>query len=151
MTAVPYAVQVELDHRGVSNDDVDRIHERLDDWNVSITENLAGYLELTLTVPANSLRQATSTALALAAEIGTPTMIHAASEAIRDQRGTLDELPELVSVPEAGEILGYTRQNVLHLIDIGKLPAKKVARDYIIIKAALGPLMQAGPENHVAP
>jgi excisionase family DNA binding protein len=53
-------------------------------------------------------------------------------------------------VPEAAEILGYTRQNVLHLIDTGKLPAKKVARDYIIIKAALGPLMQAGPENSVA-
>jgi hypothetical protein len=88
MTATEYAVQVELDHRGVTDDDVDRIMERLEDWGASLAENLAGYLELTLTVPANSLRQATSTALALAGrDRYGRTMIHAMPRRmIRDQR-----------------------------------------------------------------
>lgn len=140
--AIEYAVRVELDHRGVSNDDVDRIHERLDDWAVSISENLAGYLELTITVPANSLRQATNTALSLTAEIGTPTGVHATTEKLRDERDQVEPLPDLVSVPEAAEILGYTRQNVLHLIETGQLAATKPARDYIIVKGALAPLMR---------
>lgn len=137
-----YVVRVELDRRGVCDDDVDHIHDQLGEWGVSASENLAGFLEVTLTVPGNDLRQAVRTAVTLAAQLGLgePIATHGASEALVLQRDGLVLLPALVSVPHAAEVLGCTRQNVIYLIETGKLPATKVSRDYIILEAALAQL-----------
>ncbi|MET9275796.1 excisionase family DNA-binding protein [Kribbella sp. NPDC003557] len=105
-----------------------------------ISNNVAGHLELQLTVPAAGLRQAVSTALALVGdvgEIGKPMGVHALPQNVLKQREGIGLLPELISVPQAAELLGCTRQNVLHLIDTGKLQAIKPARDYLIVRAAL--------------
>lgn len=138
-----YVVQVELDSRDLKPEDVDAIHTSLGEWNVSASENLAGYIELTLTIPAERLRQAIDTALLAAVEFGTPTAAYGITEALARQREGMYPLPELVSVPEAAEILKVSRQYVLKLITDGKLPATQVARDYVIVKAALGEHMPA--------
>jgi excisionase family DNA binding protein len=134
-----YVVRVELDRRGVSNDDVAHVHDHLGDWGARASENLAGYLEVTLTVPGNDLRQAVRTAMTLAAQLGLgePIATHGASEALVRQRDGLMLMPALVSVPQAAEVLRCTRQNVVYLIETGKLPATKVSRDYVILEAAL--------------
>ncbi|MEU4195123.1 helix-turn-helix domain-containing protein [Kribbella sp. NPDC026611] len=137
MPNIGYAVQVELDHRSTSNGEVARIHERFDDWAVNVSENVAGYMVLRLTVPANGLRQAVSTALTLVGDIAPPIGVHALPLEVLEQRETIGELPELISVPKAAELLSFTRQNVLHLIDTGKIDAIKPARDYLIVRASL--------------
>lgn len=139
-TTRDYVIRVELDSRDLTPDDVDAIHEHLDEWHVSAAENLAGYIELTLTIPAERLRQAVDTALTLAVEFGYPTAVYAITEQLLRQRGA-DPLPEMVSVPEAAEILGVTRQYVLKLVNEGRLPAARIARDHIIVRSALGGFM----------
>lgn len=140
-TARDYLVRVELDSRNLSTEDVDAIHASLDDWKVSAAENLAGFIELTLTIPAERLRQAVDTALTLSAEFGYPTAVYGIDHALADRRDGLEQLPAVVSVPEAAEILKVTRQYVLQLISEGRLPATKVARDHVIVKSALGPFI----------
>lgn len=45
--------------------------------------------------------------------------------------------PELVSVAEAAELLGISRQRVLQKINAHQLPATRVGRDYAIPRTAL--------------
>jgi excisionase family DNA binding protein len=44
---------------------------------------------------------------------------------------------EYISVSEAAEILGISRQRVLQLIEAGRLEARKVGNSYIIARSAL--------------
>jgi len=44
---------------------------------------------------------------------------------------------QLLTTKEAGKILGVTAQRVLFLINEGRLPAKKLGRDFIIQKKDL--------------
>jgi excisionase family DNA binding protein len=53
--------------------------------------------------------------------------------------------PSFVSVAEAAERLGITRQAVLKRIRTGRLPARKVGRNYIVPAEALGPTPSADP------
>jgi excisionase family DNA binding protein len=139
-----YTVTVELDKRAPTDADINAIHQRLDELSVSVAENLEGFVELTLTVPGHTLRQAVITAMMVAEGLGAAvTAVHATTQEIHDRRGSAQELPPVVSVPEAAELLKVTRQYVLQMIAEGKLPASKVARDYIIVKSALGPHMPA--------
>lgn len=45
---------------------------------------------------------------------------------------------KLLSVSEAAEILGYSRQHTLRLINTGDISAKKVGRSYIVERSSLG-------------
>lgn len=44
---------------------------------------------------------------------------------------------QLLTTKEAGKILGVTAQRVLFLINEGRLPAKKIGRDFVIQKKDL--------------
>ena len=44
---------------------------------------------------------------------------------------------QLLTTKEAGKILGITAQRVLFLINEGRLPAKKIGRDFVIQKKDL--------------
>ena len=52
---------------------------------------------------------------------------------------------ELISVAEAADALGITRQAVLKRIRTGRLGARKVGRNYVIPKDALGSSSPADP------
>ena len=44
---------------------------------------------------------------------------------------------DYLNTHQAGEILGVTAQRILALIRVGRLPAKKVGRDWLIAKSDL--------------
>jgi excisionase family DNA binding protein len=45
---------------------------------------------------------------------------------------------DLLSVAEAGKVLGYSRQHVLRLINAGEIPAQKIGRSFVIRRESLG-------------
>lgn len=95
-----------------------------------------GRAELIITVPAENLDQATRTALALVA--GRPVVrLEVMATVEFDRIHGLPVLPELVSVTEAAELLGITRQAVLQRIDAGTLAASKVGTTYAIPRTAI--------------
>lgn len=136
-----YVVQVELDRIGLSDELVDELYAALGDWSLSAAEAHGRHVQLTLTVPAESLRQAVTTALSLVDPFGRPTVVTSMTETVWDQRADWLPLPPLVSVPEAAQILGFSRQYVHQLIEEGKLPATRVGRDNVIVKSALAPFL----------
>ncbi|ROP45969.1 excisionase family DNA-binding protein [Pseudokineococcus lusitanus] len=140
--ATSHTIRLELGpagaHREVPDD-----HERLLDFlalyspAVSVTD--VGRLEVIVSLPADSVGQAVTTALALLTQFGRPDV--AAVEAMTtkefDRRVALPLLPELLSVTEAAERLGMTRQSVLERIKAGTLAATRVGSTYAISAVAV--------------
>lgn len=52
---------------------------------------------------------------------------------------------EFVSVSEAADIRGVSRQRVLQWIEDGRLTAQKVGNSYIILKSALDTVVERKP------
>ncbi len=48
-----------------------------------------------------------------------------------------DQVPKLLSVPEAAAQLGVSRWRVNQFINEGRLPARKVGRSYVILESDL--------------
>lgn len=44
----------------------------------------------------------------------------------------------LISVKEAAELLGYSRQHVVRLINSGQIKAKQIGRSFVVEKNSLG-------------
>lgn len=108
------------------------------DYHPAAARTPTGRTELIVTVPAESLAQAASTVLALIKAAGhTPTRLELLATDDFDRRAGLPIVPDLVSVSEAAEQLGITRQAVLQRIEAGTLPAKKVGSTYAIARAAI--------------
>lgn len=47
-------------------------------------------------------------------------------------------IKDMISIAEAAEIMGYSRQHVLRLINSGKIEAKKVGRSFVVDRNSLG-------------
>ncbi len=95
----------------------------------------------TITLPAESLGQSVAAALPIiAAAYGADAIAcDVTTEAEYDLRAGFVPLPELVSVSEAAELLGVSRQRVLQRITERSLPATRVGRDWVIPRAAVRP------------
>lgn len=102
-----------------------------------------GRLELTITVPATALHLATMTALALVEQAtgATAAAVQAMTTQEFDARPAGAELPQLVSVTEAADILGVSRQAVLQMIDRGKLPAQQAGNTWVMAQAVVEELL----------
>lgn len=137
-----YVIELELDTKPTEAV-VSRTLDLLEAYHPAAAESLAGLLEVAITLPAEDLRQAVTTALALAGPIGRVLVVTAQPEEVRDRRQGWDVVDELLSASEAGEILGVSRQRVLQMIGEGKLPNRKVGREYAIPRAAVVALSPA--------
>ncbi|GAB3884699.1 helix-turn-helix domain-containing protein [Terrabacter terrigena] len=135
-----YVVELELDTKPAEAV-VSRALDLLEAYHPAAAESPAGLLEVAITLPADDLRQAVTTALALARPIAGVVAVSALPEAVRDRRQGWDVVDELVGVSQAGEILGVSRQRVLQIINEGKLPNRKVGREYAIPRAAVEALL----------
>lgn len=131
-----YAVDLELDTKPTEAL-VGRALDLLETYHPAASESPAGLLEVTVTVPADDLRQAVTTALAVAAPIGRVLVVTAQPEEVRDGRQGWDVVDELVGASEAAEILGVSRQRVLQMVGEGKLPNRKVGREYALPRQAV--------------
>lgn len=129
-----YNVTIELAKRKPSLDDVDTLVDAFAEFHPTIGTSTLGWVEVTLTVQAESLRQAVAIGVALGGDVISVT---AMTTAEFDRRANLPvrpaNAPTLASVTEAAEHFGISRAAVQKRIDAGKLPAEKVGDTWVIL------------------
>lgn len=115
-----YTAVVEVDAK---SGDVDDLMDQLASYHAAVGTSPRGWLEARLSLPAESLAQACTTAAAVveaaagAAAIACEVML----EAEHDAREGFTTEPEVLSSAEAAEVLGITRQRVAQLAAAGQL------------------------------
>lgn len=133
-----YNATVELDSRDFDESAIDLLMDLIEPYHGAVGRSLTGRVELILTLPADNLRQAAATAVAIAQSAGhTPFSIEAMPTAEFDRRIEALEIPPLLSVPEAAEALGVSRQRVLQLVNGGQLDAVKIGDTWAILRASV--------------
>ena len=103
----------------------DAIIEALLEYHPAIGTGSTGGADVTISLPADSLAQATKTATALVAFLH-PVGLEVMPTELWDRREGLEPVPDFLSVAQAAERLGVTRQAVLQRIEAGKLPAQRI-------------------------
>ncbi|WP_404316310.1 helix-turn-helix domain-containing protein [Prescottella equi] len=137
MTAQSYNVVAELD---VAFDEhtVDQLIEPIADHSGSVGRSELGRTEVVFTLPAESIRQANTTALAILDRYPfTLLSLRVLTTDDYDRITDAIELPPLVSVTEAANALGVSRQGVLKAINTNKLPATRVGDTWVLREAAV--------------
>ena len=133
-----YNATIELAGR-TSAEQAVHVVDALADYHPAVGRSLTGHLDVVLTVQADTLRQAVSTALAVvqAADLEALAVEVLPTDEF-DRRLNLTPIPELVSVTEAAQQLGVSRQAVQQRIDAGTLPAQRVGKSYVLVRSSLG-------------
>lgn len=134
-----YNAHVEVNKRG--DFDADQVMAALATYHPSIGHSPRGFADAQISLPAESLGQACATAAAVvssayggAAAIACSVMTE---KEFMNREGWGDPPGDLVSVTEAAEILGVTRQAVLQRISSKSLPAGRVGREYVLPREAV--------------
>jgi excisionase family DNA binding protein len=142
--ATTYSVHIEFERRDLPPAEAERILTQLEDWHAAVGHSPRGYVDVQITLPAEDLARAASTALAIAAPVvnAQPIRVEAMTEAEFDARLGEVPMPELVGVTDAAEMLGVSRQRVLQMVDEGKLAGTRIgksialARDEVLARSA---------------
>lgn len=138
MSSTLHNARIELRARDITPM-ADDLIDALTGYSPAIGLSERGWVEVIISVPATDLRQAFTTATALVAQ-ATPLeqlVVEVMTTDEFDARLGLDPVPELVSVTEAADILGVTRQAVLQRLDAGTLPGRRVGNAWVVQRAAL--------------
>lgn len=137
-----YYASVEVDDRTpiTRTTDVDGWMALLEQYHGSPGMSVRGFRSAGVFLPAESLAQAATTAAAVVSSLygAAAVACEVMTEKEFNAREGFEDLPELVSVTEAGELLGVSRQAVLDRIRRGTLQATKVGESYAIPRAQLG-------------
>ncbi len=137
MTAQPYNVVAELD-APFDEENIDQLLDPIADHSGAVGRSELGRTEVVFTLPADSVRQANTTALALLDTYPwTLLSMRVLTAADFDRLTDAIELPPLVSVTEAATTLGVSRQGVLNAIKTAKLPATRVGDTWVLRDAAV--------------
>lgn len=137
-----YNARVELDARYPSDQDaaddlVDQLMDALDVYGGAVGRTPHGRVELDFTLPADSLRQATSTALAIVAAAGhEPFALEVLPTDEFDRRSEQETVPALLSVTGTAELLDVSRARVQQLIDGGQLAAVKIGSVWAVLRSS---------------
>jgi excisionase family DNA binding protein len=129
-----YNAIVELGVRADSTteDQVDQLIEVLSHYAPAIGPSPRGWLEVTITLPAVNLEQATMTALAVVRAAAWAGVEPIASQVLTtdefDARVGMTPLPSLIGTAEAAEILEVSQQRVVQLVNAGQLSATRAGR-----------------------
>jgi len=131
-----------------SLDLVDDLMTALDQWHPAIGASLRGFTEAIITLEAENIRQAISTAGVIASDTahtagGEVLAIEVMPTVEFDTRDNLVPLPDMVSVTEAAEMLGITVQAVRQRLESGSLTGVKVGATWVIPAAPLNELVDA--------
>ena len=101
--------------------------DELVDWNPSLTTSLDRSMQVILEVPAETLRQACATALAIITSVNlTARSIQISTAQDWQARLSWHPIPELLSFHETAAMLGVSAQRVQQLAASGRLPALRV-------------------------
>ncbi|MDI1290608.1 MAG: excisionase family DNA-binding protein [bacterium] len=143
-----YQTTIELGGQILTDDEADTILDALEQYHPAIgyTDGNASVL---ITVPAESLRQAVTTGLALIATATDrePFGVAAMTEAAWDAREGFVPVPELIGADEAAVILGVSRPRIPQLVAEGKLPATKVGNSFAFARATVEALASRRVES----
>lgn len=126
-----YNLIAELPVRELDADHVDQLLDDLSDFHPAIARSPLGWLEVTLTVPAETPRQAVATGLAVLGREPVSLTVMRTEEFDRRPVG-VERVPDLLSVTEVAERLGVNRQAVLQQIDAGRLHAVRVGATWAL-------------------
>ena len=134
---MPYNLIVDLDGR--ANLDVDKALDALDGYHAALGTSDHGRDQVTLTLPADDLRQAVVTGLAvIAAQLGRRVLsVEAMPTDEFDKRAGIAPLPELLSITDAAELMGVSRQAVHQRLESGSLGGQKVGTTWVVPRAAI--------------
>lgn len=133
-----YNATIEFDAE-VTDDHVDHWMAVLGPFHGAVGENARGYAFAIVTFPAESMTQASAMAnyLALHAIGAEPVAVEVMTTEEFDRRIDWAEVPPLVSVSEAAEILGVSRTRIQQRIKDKSLQAVKVGDGYVLVKSTL--------------
>lgn len=154
MNPQQWVVIVELNRPAEDLEDDDLVEEILDDLTdaaPALAASPDGWLQITITLPATSLRQAIAMALPRIETHGEPTMLSALPETVRDAHEGIPPIPELVSMAEAAALLGVSRQAVLGMTDAGKLHYQQVGNTRVTTRAAAQALAETRARQGIKP
>ncbi|WCT05895.1 helix-turn-helix domain-containing protein [Rhodococcus qingshengii] len=137
MTAQPYNVVAELD-APFDEGTVELLIDPIADYSGAVGRSELGRAEIVFTLPADSVRQANTTALAILDQYpSTLVSFRVLPASDFDRLTEAAELPALVSVSEAAEELGVSRQSILKSIKTAKLPATRVGDTWAVRKSVV--------------
>ncbi len=130
-----YNATVDLDHPAEDGALTYALLSGLVVYSVAVAGSNWNHLQVIITLPAHTLTQAASTAIAVVSAAA-PGVSLAAIEVMTtagfdgriDSLGSLDEVPAVVGVTEAAASLGISAQAVRQLIRRGTLPAARAGR-----------------------
>lgn len=137
-----YTAVVEISKRGnMSAAEVDTVMDRLNGYSPSLSVSPRGYRSARISVPAENLAAAATAAIlavtfAHGLAVDGAVSIELMSEAEAELRDGSLEVPDLVGVTEAADMLGVSPQRVRQMIDEGKLAAHRVGnRSFALVRA----------------
>lgn len=133
-----YSAHVEVNERG--DVDFEQVVDRLTEYHAAVGRSPRGFADAQISLPAESLGQACATAAAVVSSAyGAPAIACSVmtEKEFMTREGWGDPPSDLVSVTEAAQLLGVSRQAVLQRIAAKSLPAEKVGREYVIPRAAV--------------
>lgn len=136
-----YVVHIETDEAAMEHGRIDHLEDALADWRPLIgpLRGRGRGVTVSLTMQAEGVDQAVSTALAVSSGHIQPIAVLAMPERLRDER--LDQgaaaPPEVLTVAAAAEQLRISRQAVLRLVVLGKLPGQRTRQGWVVPAAAV--------------
>lgn len=134
-----YTADVEVARRGTpTSDDIDQAMDVLAEYAPTLSVTPRGHRAARITLPADTITQAAATAAAIVAgALGGPVIrLDIMTEAEADLREGAVEVPELIGVPEAAELLKVSVQRVRQMIAEGKLAAHRIGeRSYALTRS----------------
>lgn len=135
MIAEVFTVRLELDTR--AGDPV-KVGEQLAGYGPEVGRTLQGRVEVVLTLPGDSLLQAVTSAVGAATVATGFDVLVVEAMPVREfaERLPAPDVPDLLSVTEAADVLRISRQRVLQLIEGGRIPAVKVGSTWAVPRAS---------------
>jgi excisionase family DNA binding protein len=135
-----YNALVEVQTKTAAADVADDLIDDLASFHPAVSTSARGWLEVRISLPAETLAQATRIATLVISDAtgAEPIACEVMTEAEFDAREGWAPLPQLVSVTEAAKLLGVTRQSVLERIQRGTLQGEKVGDTYVLPRGQFG-------------
>lgn len=134
---------IEFDHLYADDGVDDAILDAFSDWHAVVSSAMNRHVMVTLSIPAENMRQACRQALALLSECNTlpeACRIEVMKSDEYDRMNGFAPVPSLVSVTEASRILRVTRQRILQMLHDGTVNGIKVGNGWAMYRAEIDKL-----------
>ncbi|WP_032380932.1 helix-turn-helix domain-containing protein [Rhodococcoides fascians] len=141
MTNFNVVAELDVPMESITDELTDDIMAKIEVYHGTLGRSPLGRAQLTLTLPADTLRQASATAWAVLADAFPARTVLSMNLLLTDDFDRvhgLEPIPDLLSVSEAAGEMGVSRQRVLQLISTGSLPATKVGNAWLVPSIAVG-------------